>query len=362
MDPRHMLKKNRALPILWGLLLPVLLSSFSCILHRGDAPPAEKATVEARERVWPCPPAPARIRYLHSISFPNDLRSSHTLWNRMLALLAGKNTVRMIRPYGLDIDTEGNMLITDPGAHRVYLYGTSDGSCLIFPKTGKKRVLITPMDAAFDGGGEILVSDSAAGAVYRFDRKGHLKETIGTFKRPTGLDVNHESKRLYVVDTLAHRIRVYGLNGKHLFDFGKRGSAHGAFNYPTHIALDSAGRVYVTDAMNFRIQAFTPDGKFLYAIGNNGDGPGALSKPKGVGLDSDGNLYVADAIFNNVQILNRKGEPLLYFGKYGTKPGEFSMPADLVIDSKDRIYVADSYNRRIQVFQYIKASGRRVLP
>ena len=46
---------------------------------------------------------------------------------------------------------------------------------------------------------------------------------------------------------------VFDLSGRKLFSFGKQGSENGEFNYPTHIAIDSADNLYIMDTLNFRV-------------------------------------------------------------------------------------------------------------
>ncbi len=304
--------------------------------------------------IWPPPPQPVRITYLREIRFPEDIRRQVGWWARAKELLLGKRNIIIIRPYGLTVDANENLLIADSGAGLVHIYNLQEGSYQRIPHKKDDLILISPIDTGVDQEGRIFVSDSVAQKVYVFNPKGRLETALDDFLRPTGLAVNRTLSRVYVVDTLGHSIRVFGTRGDFLFDFGQRGGGPAEFNYPTNIALDRKGNVYVTDSMNFRIQVFDPTGRFLYDFGSAGKGPGTFSKPRGIGVDSEGHIYVADAEFDNVQIMNSLGQTLLFFGKSGLNRGEFYLPAGLEIDSRDRIFVADSFNQRIQVFQYLK--------
>jgi len=55
----------------------------------------------------------------------------------------------------------------------------------------------------------------------------------------------------------------FSRDGKHLLDWGKKGTGPGEFNLPHQVQLDSKGRVYVSDRENNRIQVFDANGKFL---------------------------------------------------------------------------------------------------
>jgi DNA-binding beta-propeller fold protein YncE len=156
----------------------------------------------------------------------------------------------------------------------------------------------------------------------------------GILTRPSGLVVDPVEGRIVVADTAAHQVVVLDLEGRLLTRFGGRGLELGQFNFPTNVALDSAGRLYVADTLNFRVQVY-------------------FSRPKGLAFDSEDHLYVVDAHFESVQIFDPHGPLLLSFGQEGSGPGEFWLPAGIHIDPSDRIWIADSYNRRVQVFQYL---------
>lgn len=87
---------------------------------------------------------------------------------------------------------------------------------------------------------------------------------------------------------------------------GEAGYAEGSgveaqFNFPSGLAVDSAGNLYVADAFNHCIRKITPQGVVSTLAGNGSsgyaDGPGAQAQfnlPAGVAVDASGNVYVAD--------------------------------------------------------------------
>ena len=79
----------------------------------------------------------------------------------------------------------------------------------------------------------------------------------GELERVTGMAVDPERQRIYLVDAPRSTLLVYSLDGKKQAEWGRRGSAVGEFNFPLDVALDPDGNVYVLDALNFRVQVFS---------------------------------------------------------------------------------------------------------
>lgn len=310
------------------------------------------------EIVWPKPPEIPRIRFVDSVSKPEDLGIRSSGFRRFLEYFAGK-TVRkaMVAPYGIETDSSGRIYVVDSFLKRIHLFDPVKKRYRWFPK--KKTRLLSPIDIAIDDKrGFIYVSDSTEGVVRIFQGAGKVyagEIGRGLFKRPTGIAVNQTASELLVVDTVEETVFRYALDD-HNFKglFGGSGKAKGRLHYPTHIFVTAEGIIYITDALNFRIQAFSSKGEFMMTFGSIGQGPGYFARPRGVATDSDGNIYVVDGLFDNVQIFDKKGRLLMAFGSSGHAYGEFWLPTGIYIDPNDRIYVSDHYNKRVQIFQYIK--------
>jgi len=317
-----------------------------------------KGTTQEEKIVWPPPPQPAKISYLENLQTRDDLGKN---WLRKVAdFITGRRPSLVFhKPYGVTTDLSGRIYVTDTvGWVTVIDREKSKISHLGHRGHGK---LHTPIGIAVTDEGTVLVSDSKLKRVYGFDPDGNLILAIGEegeFDNPAGIAVDPQRKRLFVVDSHLHKIRVYSTEGTFLFDFGERGSGPAQFNFPSNIVIDGSGTVYVCDAMNFRVQVFDYEGNYLSHFGKLGDGIGHFARPKGIALDRDGNIYVVDAAFDNFQIFDLQGRLLLHIGHAGNGPGEFWLPAGIHIDRDDRIYVVDQFNRRIQVFQYLETKGK----
>ena len=340
---------------LYGLIFLIILSVFSY----GCTPPPPPPPLLS----WPDPPDELKIGYVGMLTGENDFRTAGFLD----AIIGVSSGTGLVRPYG--VVSQGD---------RIYVADTNGGLVMVFDeKTRKvsylgdkgKEKLLMPIGIAAGPDGAIYVSDVKAKLIQVYDQTGKLKMTIGgkkdAFQNPAGLAINAKLGRIYVADSQAHAIKAFTLKGEYLFEFGKRGSGDGEFNFPSNIAINrSTGVVYVSDTQNFRVQAFDQDGKFLSTFGDLGDGPGKFARPKGIGVDTDGHIYIDDAAFANFQIFDEMGQILLVIGGPSSEgePGTFLSPAGLYVDEKDRIYVTDAVTRSVQIFQYMSDAWKRAHP
>jgi sugar lactone lactonase YvrE len=309
--------------------------------------------------VWPLAPAEPRIRYVDSISSPEDMGVSG--WSRMKQVVFGPEPIKaLVKPYGVAVDSSGRLYVSDTAVRLVFVFdfdAPQNEERVAFVGMKKPGRLGRPIGLALDARDNLYVSDATGKKVVVYGPDHEFAAAIGEFgklERPAGIAIDNEMDRLYVVDVAAHNVKVYSLGGEFLFEFGKRGAGDGDLNYPTNIALDGAGNVLVVDSMNNRVMIFDRDGKFIRRFGRLGRVAGSFARPKGIAIDSDGHIYVVDAAFDNVQIFAPDGRLLLSFGEFGVDAGGFQLPAGIHIDDNDRIYVSDQYNKRVQIFQYLK--------
>ena len=132
---------------------------------------------------------------------------------------------------------------------------------------------------------------------------------------------------------------------------GVAGSADGPgtsarFDQPWGIAMDAQANLYVTDAGNSTIRRITPDGAVSTIAGsagvigkNDGTGPAAqFNYPTGIAVDSAGNVYVADTGNNLIRKITPAGVVQTVVGQAGRMgftagmlPGALSRPIGLAL-------------------------------
>jgi sugar lactone lactonase YvrE len=328
-----------------------------------EAPPAEAASpageqaAAAPDLVWPAPPLQPRIRYLGSVSSPEDIGRKKGFWRKVWEFIRGdEEDEQVARPMAVAVDGKDRLLVADTQRGRVHIFDRREGE-YAYLRGSDWESLRLPIGLAVDGADNIYVADGELAKIFVFKPDGEFGRMLDTadwLKRPSALAIDRARQLLYVVDTPAHDVKVVDLpTGTVRGVIGRRGEERGEFNFPSFATLDGQGRLAVTDSMNMRIQIFDAEGRLVSAFGKHGDGSGDFSAPKGVALDSDGHVYVTDAGFDNIQVFDESGKLLLFLGTSGQEAGKFWLPTGLLIDAQDRIYVADSYNKRVQIFQYL---------
>ncbi len=335
-------------PIAGIVLTGVLL--FGCT----GPPDRPVATVQSPRLVWPDPPEAARLTYLSSLSRPQDFGIDQGPFAMFARVLFGEKRLRLVRPMAV-VAANDVFYVADPGAQGVHRFDKADNRHSLI-RRNDEQPLPSPVGLALGANGDVYVTDSALGQVFVIPDKSDRAALLPLdqrLKQPTGIAFDSGRNELFVVDTAAHRVSVFDRDGRLLREFGERGSADGAFNYPTLIWHTESGVLHIVDALNFRVQSFDTNGRWLGKFGRHGDGTGDLARHKGIAADRFGHIYVVDSLFHAIQIFDAQGNFLLSVGELGQNAGEFWLPSGIFIDEHDTIYVADSYNQRIQVFRYV---------
>jgi DNA-binding beta-propeller fold protein YncE len=344
----HFARRIGTISLLVPRLLTVLVALSGCSGHHSST----SADWSESPRIWPDPPDPPRIAYQRSLSTPAEFGLKVSALSRFGQWItgSGKREDRLRKPFGLALDENENVCLTDTGANTVCFFDRAAHKWRAWNKVGSVRFL-SPFSVA-KRFGTFFVADSTLGRIIVFREDGKLTLQItNRLQRPCAVTILND--KLFVADSQRHAVVKFDLAGNFLKEFGTRGSGNGQFNFPTHLTGDNLGLLYVTDSMNSRVQKFTADGEYKGEVGRLGDAPGHFGRPKGIALDSAGRLYALDAMFDNFQVFDQQGRLLLAIGETGSQPGQFWLANGIAITHDGQIYIADSYNRRLQVFKYV---------
>jgi len=252
------------------------------------------------------------------------------------------------KPGGISVDRSSNVYVADSCNHRVQkitpvgeVYGL-----------GGEGLLLYPQGVAVDHAGHIYVVEQGANRLQKFGPHGQWLFAVGgpesgqpRFASPTDICID-SYHHVYIADTDNNRVSCYSATGQWQIDF------HGptsdlSLGRPQGVAVDGVGRLYVSDTMHHRILRLTPDGRFDALIGLPGPGPGELSEPRGLALDLDGGLWVADAGNDRVQKFSPEGEVVCCFPRTPSRKLDLASPSSVAVDPRGSVYVSDSLGHRI---------------
>ena len=214
------------------------------------------------------------------------------------------------KPVGLTVGPDGNLWVPDTHYNRVVVFDPGGRVVREFGGFGEAPgQFILPTDIAFDRDGLVYVSEYGGNdRVQVFDQQGRFVRVIGRsgrrvdeLARPQSIVIRDDE--LFIADACNHRISVWSLDGRHLRNLGRVGSAPGAFRFPYGLDLDREGMLVVCEFGNNRVQRIDPrDGTPLGTWGRPGRAPGELATPWAVAVDNAGRIVTVDGGNNRLQV------------------------------------------------------------
>jgi RHS repeat-associated protein len=235
-------------------------------------------------------------------------------------------SAQITNPWGLAVDAQGNLFISDQGNHRI------------------RKVSPDGIINTLAGNGQFASNGDGGPAIN------------ASFRFPGGLAVDQRGN-LYIAENLGHRVRkvssdgiISTVAGTGVRGFGGDGGPanSAALNIPSALAVDRLGNLYIADSGNFRIRVVDQTG-VIYTLAGDGTrdskGNGVLATAEGIGenvsvaVDSEENVYVTGISQTLKDVVRKISQPL---------PGFNNL--DLAIASEDgtQLYRFDPSGRHLQ--------------
>nr|WP_154890261.1 S-layer homology domain-containing protein [Paenibacillus xylanexedens] len=305
------------------------------------------------------------------------LTAANNTWSEwsVLGPVNGISPGEFTFPRGVAVDSSGNVYVADTSNHRIQKLNKSTNTWSEWKKVGGGNgsglgEFYNPFGVAVDSSGNVYVADSGNHRIQKLTLStntwsewkkdgGGTGTSLGEFNTPYGVAVDLNGN-VYVADSGNHRIQKLTLSTNTWSEWkkvgGGNGSGLGEFSVPGAVAVDLNGNVYVADSGNHRIQKLTLSAntwsEWKKVGGGAGAGLGEFNTPRAVAVDGSGNIYVADTGNHRIQKLNAGSgtwsEWLKSGGGSGNGLGEFNTPYGVAVDSSGNVYVADSSNHRMQ--------------
>ncbi len=303
---------------------------------------------------------------------------------------------QLARPTGVALDGAGNLYIADLGNRRIRKVDAAgaistvagDGTYGFGGDGGAATAaqLISPIDVAVDGTGNLYIADLGNRRIRKVDAAGAISTVAGDgtpgfggdggpataaqLSGPYGVALDGAGN-LYIADRNNHRIRkvdaagvISTVAGDGTYGFGGDGGPAVAaqLDTPYGVAVDGAGNLYIADRLNHRIRKVDSAGAISTVAGGGpiGDGGAAVAaqlySPRGVAPDGAGNLYIADSFNNRIRKVDAAGVISTVAGAgtrgYGGDGGAATEaqlgPRGVALDGAGNLYIADASNRRIR--------------
>ena len=295
-------------------------------------------------------------------------------------------------PYGVAVDSLGNLYIADSGNERIRKVDLS-GIITTLAGTGERgrsgdggpateAQLVHPTDVATDAAGNVYIPDGSR--VRKVDPSGIITTLAGTVERgfsgdggpanqaqlSRATDVALDSAgNIFIADSHNHRVRKVDPAGiiATVAGTGERGfsgdggpATEAQLSYPGALAVDSSGNVLVEDG--FRVRRIDPSGIITTLAGPGeegvlGDGGPAteerLSFVSGLAADASGNVYVASRLHRRIRKIDASGTitTLVGTGEAGISgdggpaaEAHLWLPTSVAVDGSGNVYVTE-YNR-----------------
>jgi sugar lactone lactonase YvrE len=260
---------------------------------------------------------------------------------------------QFVSPFGIAIDRDGDIYVTDWGNARVQKFD-ADGNFI--------RKWGTPADLPGPRGIAVVqdlvyVVESSRDRIRRYDTDGAFVDEWGSsgtgdaqFNRPRDIDGSIVSDMI-ISDTDNHRVQSLGPTGGFEELWGQLGNGDGDFDTPDGVAYGNLGRPYIVDRGNNRVKKYSGGPHLILIFGGPGTGDGEFDAPIGISGGADGTVFVCDTGNNRIQRFTLQGTYLTQFGEAGSGDGQLNQPTDCVVADNGDVYVVDSVNHRVQIFR-----------
>jgi tripartite motif-containing protein 71 len=270
----------------------------------------------------------------------------------------GTSNTQLIRPYGVALDSSGNLYVADSDNERIQKFSGTGSYLATYGGAVKnggsfqqlRRVALNPTT------GDVYGADLWDFHIDRFSSPtltpaqmfGPQPPANGFFNEPSGLTFD-AAGNLDIADSVNQRMQEFapggnGASWSFTQTWGARGWGAGdlsGFNWPRDISFaPGTGTLWVADTKNNRLLEFTTAGATTNKSVTLG---GALTWPYGLDA-STGNLIVADTFMNKVE--SRTPAGAVNWTDTTANGIAFKNPYDVTV-AGGVVYVADAANKRI---------------
>ncbi len=251
------------------------------------------------------------------------------------------------------------VLVTDAGAHRVYIFNRRGALKGIL---GRREELRYPTSIAVSGKGKIYVGEKESGVIKVFE--GAEERFSGAYKKivlpvredekkpsPDRMEVGPEGE-LYVADGANGWILVFGSDGEFRYRIGRGGKDTKGFFLLRDVACDSRRFIYASSRGIDPLMVYDREGNCLRPLRDPGTDVEEIINPIAIAVDARNRLWVLDETEMGLWIYDPSGHHVQTIGK-GEIQGGLFLPIDIEFDPFDNLYILERGAGRLRVFSLI---------
>lgn len=211
--------------------------------------------------------------------------------------------VGLIAPYGVAIDETGRIYLSEihTGLVKVLspagaLIDRIDLSLAVGRPVAPGRITIGP-------NGRLYIADLRANEILVFNLRGDFLQALGGFAYLQKAAVVND--RIIGLSSHGKTVHLFDQGGSLLLAFGDHGEASersNIFSFPTGFAVDAKGRLWIADAFQHRLRVFSLDGRHLFNYGRIEEKVGGFFFPVDLCFGDKGTLYVLEKGAERIQI------------------------------------------------------------
>jgi hypothetical protein len=180
--------------------------------------------------------APTRLNGIWALDFMHDAQN-----NNRIQKFANTGTFLLTFGWG----------VQDGAA----VFEACNSSCRAGISGGGNGQFSSPYGVAVDSDGNVYVADPVNGRIEKFTNTGTFLTAWYLDGIPIGVAVDG-SGNVFVANTYNYRIQKFTNTGTFLTKWGSAGSGPGQFSAPWGVAVDGSGSVYIADTNNDLMEKF----------------------------------------------------------------------------------------------------------
>jgi DNA-binding beta-propeller fold protein YncE len=208
----------------------------------------------------------------------------------------------LVSPYGVAMDVKGRIYVSEVNTGFLKVFspgGVLEDEIDLSKLTGKS---VAPGRITLDKDDLIYIVDLNSQSIIVLNSKGDLVLSRGEFNylQKAGAAGNDRFVGLSAYGTA---VKVFSKAGALLNSFGAHGDElERNVSFPTGFAIDNKGRLWIADAFQHRLKVFSLDGKLLFNYGRLEEKAGGFFFPVDLCFGENGELFVLEKGANRLQV------------------------------------------------------------